>query len=374
MLKAIKVRLYPNKTQATLINKNIGCCRFVYNECLAFKKDLWDTKKESTSKYDDIKRLPNLKTIYPWLKKVDSIALQASIENLQSAYANFFKGAGFPKFKSKKHDVLSYTTKVVGANITVENKHIRLPKLGLVYARGIRSIDGTIKRTTITKTRSGKYICSVIYEAENIKLLPKTNKTTGIDFGLKHFLTLSDGTKIDAPKFKSSKEDVLARLQAKLARKQSTSKAYRELKQYIAKINETIVNQRRDYLHKLSLQIVKDFDIIGIEDLNIKQMMSKDHTTLPTKAEKHFHSNLSDISWSEFMTMLTYKAEWYGKKLIKVDSAFPSSQICSACGNRNYRVKDLSIRQWECIYCNSFHDRDINAAINIEREAIKLSK
>lgn len=371
MYKSIKLRIYPNKKQEDLIIKTFGCSRFVYNYYLDKKIKLYKENKESLSYNQCSKDLTGLKKELEWLREPDKFSLQASLENLNSAFDRFFKGLGFyPKFKSKKYDKQSYTTKFSQNNIQIFEGYIKLPKLGLVKYRDNSFIENKITRVTISKTKTGKYFASVTCEKEE-KPLEKTDSSIGIDLGLKDFCIFSTGEKIKNPKYYTSLQDKLIREQRKLSRmkrlaldqnrKLEDCKNYQKQRLKVARVHERIANKRCDFLQKLTSDIVKNHDIICLENLNVKGMLKN----------KKLAKSISDVSWYEFIRQLTYKCKWYGKDVIILDRWFPSSKTCHVCG---YKKKDLQLkdRSWICPICKTSHDRDINAAINILNEGLRL--
>lgn len=364
MLESYKFRLYPNKEQELLIQKTFGCVRFVYNQCLAYRIDKYKTEQVSLSKID-VNNYKNrtLKSEYEWLKEVDKFALDNAVINLDSAYQKFFREhKGFPKFKSKKDNRKSYKTNITGSNIEVDfdNLKIKLPKLKWIKTRGVRRFKGKIKSATISQTPSGKYYCSVLVEQEDYKPLAETGCNVGIDLGIKDFAITSDGDKIPNPKYLAKSEKKLIKLQRQLSRKSSGSNNRNKARIKLARAWEKIANQRTDFLQKLSTELIRKYDTICLEDLNVAGMV-KNH---------RLAKSISDCSWGEFVRMLQYKTNWYGRTISKIDRFYPSSQTCSCCGCVNPEIKDLSVREWICPDCGVTHDRDINAAKNILRQGL----
>lgn len=353
--KAYKFRIYPNKEQKILFEKTFGCVRFIYNRMLADKIDHYKETKQT------LRNTPaQYKKEFEWLKEVDSLALANAQLNLQKAYSNFFRDpkVGFPKFKSKKQNRFSYTTNNQHGTINIENKQIRLPKVGkvkIVLHRQVRNNE-EIKSCTISRTPTNKYYVSVLveYDWEPIERYLDLQKSLGLDYSSSNFYVDSQGVKINYPKFYRASEVKLVKEQRKLSNMKYTSNNYKKQKLKVAKVHETISNQRKDFIHKLSHSLAENWDIICVEDLdmkNISQTLNLGKSTM-------------DNGFGMFRNVLDYKLADRGKLLVKIDKWFPSSKTCHVCGEVNKNLQ-LSDREWICKSCNTFHDRDINAAINI---------
>lgn len=316
MIKAYKYRIYPNKKQRELIDKTFGCCRFVYNYYLNKRIELYKSEKKSMNFYECSKDLTKLKRELIWLKEPDKCSLQNTLKDLDNAYKKFFvEHSGFPIFKSKKNNYQSYTSNycktTAGGNIRYCNKKITLPKLGDVKVRDKQTPDGRILNATISKEPNSHYYCSLCCDDVVIEHFNKTNNNIGIDLGIVDFAIFSDGTKINNPKFYEKSEKKLTKLQKELSRKSIGSSNRNKARIKVAKLQKHISNQRKDFLHKLTTNIVKNYDIICIEDLDVSSMKETDNSIR--------NKRINDVSFYEFRRQLTYKCDWYGKELVIVD-------------------------------------------------------
>ena len=358
MKKTYKYRLYPTKEQVPMLEEHFGCVRYVYNYMLNHKINIYKKDKTSLSYYKTTALLTELKQNeeFSWLRNVNSQSLQQSLKHLDSAYKRFFKTKnGFPKFKSKKHK----QNFQIPQHAKLENNTLSIPKIKNIKVVAHRAMPqyATIKTITISKTPTGKYFAAILIEDhKDVPKKPKVFKVLGLDFGLTHLTITSDGDKIENLKCLKKNEKKLALLQQRLSSKQKGSKNRNKARLKVAKLHEKIVNQRNDYLHKLSRRLCESqADTIAIEDLSIRKMMQQN---------SNLAKQISDVAWHELRRQLEYKCDWYGKNLIVINKYFPSTKTCSACGavNENLTLKN---RIWNCPSCKATHDRDINAAINI---------
>ena len=360
MLKSYKYKIIPNEDQKVLLNKHFGSIRFIYNYFLNERKQEYETNKQTINYYDNAKSLTELKKQeeYSWLNEINSQSLQTSLKGLDDAYNGFFKKrTKFPRFKSK-HTKNSFK---VPQFVKIENNKLRIPKfknpIDIILHR---TFSGIIKQCTISKTPTNEYFVSILVETTHTAT-PKTGKSIGIDLGLKDFVITSDGYKYKNNRYTKTYQTALKKAQQHLSRKKKGSNRYQNQKLKVAKLYKKITNSRLDNLHKVSTELIKKYDFIFLEDLNIKGMM-KNH-----KLAKH----ISDVSWSKFIILLTYKAEWNDKQIVKIDRFFPSSKTCNCCGYINQNLK-LDMREWMCPSCNTKLDRDLNASKNILKEGYKI--
>lgn len=387
VFKAFKLRLYPNKAQRNQIHVNFGCVRFVWNQMLNMHIERYKNNKKAPfqNAFAMNNMLKAMKLEFPWLKQAESTSLQVSNRDLDDAFQRFFDPSlqnGFPRFKSKKNANQSYTSKFVNNNIqVVDNHHIKLPKLGLMYFRGGRILEGKIKAVTISVNSRNQYEASVLVENEN-QVFKKTKKVVGVDLGLKNLSITSDGQKEDILKISNKLNKKLKIWERKKSRRLENAKKamafdehekvlfprteltqfprYQQAKRTVAKIKKKIANRRKDNLHKLTTKLVKEYDVIVVEDLSVKNMM-KNH---------HLSASIANASWGTLVSQLKYKCEWYGKQLIIVDPK-NTSRICHKCKQKNHEFDNLTqnewlnTREWDCPNCNSHLDRDVNAAKNI---------
>lgn len=361
MNKAYKFRIYPDSGQQAMLAKTFGCVRFIYNQMLSDKIRYYEQTRQKLNNTP-----AQYKKEFEWLKEVDSLALANAQMNLQAAYNNFFRSpkVGFPKFKSKKSSSRSYTTNCVNGNITIGNGSIKLPKIGFVKLKQHRPIPSSykLKSVTVSQTPSGKYYAGVLFEYENQVQKQTPQVFLGLDYSMHGLYKDSNGSEPQYPGYYRQSEKRLKREQRRLSLMQKGSKNRDRQRRKVARMHEKTANQRKDFLHKQSRQIANAYDCVCIEKLDMKAMAQS----------LNFGKSVNDNGWGMFVTFLQYKLTGLGKQLVKVDKFFASSQICSCCGYRNTAAKKLSIRAWDCPECGTHHDRDVNAAINIRNEGMRL--
>jgi len=377
MLKAYKYQIFPNKSQAELINRHLGSCRLVYNLALEVRLEAYRTQNKYLSSFDLCYQLPELKKEFEWLQEIDSQALQASVKKIDVSFKNFLKHkAGFPKYKSK-NTKQSFQCPNNTRRINWSRHTLDLPKIKKIPIAISRKFKGDIKTVTISKTPTGKYFTSIL--VDNKKELPnkpeiKPSTTIGIDLGLANFAILSNGIKIDNPGYLKSNLQRLKVLQNRLIKKKKGSNNFNKARLVLAKQYEKIYNQRTNFLHNLSTTLISENQTICVEDLNIKGMSSRckpkqdeNGKYLPNgqSAKSGLNRSIRDVGWGMFLTMLKYKSDWYGRNYVEIGRFAPSSKLCT-CGVLNKELT-LSDRQWTCKHCGVTHDRDILAANNIKK-------
>ncbi len=352
-----RFRLYPTKEQEQFLKQEAGNIRFVYNYFLSLAKKEYESTQKKWNYYEYKKLLPELKKEFEFLKLSNSQSLQESLKNLDKAFKNFFKGlSDFPKFKKKK----KVNSISIPQYFKIEGNKVKIPKLKTsIKFKKHRIIEGEIKSISIVITPSGKYYLNILTDRE-IKSLPKVRKAVAIDMGLTDFIVTSDNQAVKNPKHFKKLERRLKLWQRRLSRKEKGSNNFKKWAKRVAKLHEKITNAKNDFLHKLSRKLIDENQVIIVENLNIKGLIKN------KKLSKHIHQ----ASWYKFINMLEYKAKFYGRELIKVDTFYPSSKLCSVCGYKNKELK-LSDRTWICPVCKTKHNRDYNAALNLLKEGLK---
>ena len=358
--RAYKYRIYPNREQRNFFARTFGCVRLFYNMSLDDMIKIYKEKKE----YKDITPA-SYKEQFQFLKEVDSLALSNAQLNRNKAFKAFFRKQNkFPKYKTKRNKQ-SYSTNNQNGTVYLSEdyKYISLPKIKNVRIKMHRKFKGVIKTVTVSKECDNTYYVSILVE-ENIETKSKTNKSVGIDLGIKSYIVDSDSNKINNPKYLSKSLVRLEVEQRKLSHMKKDSKNRDKQRIKVARLHHHIRNQRNDFLHKLSSKYINENQVISLEDLDIKQM----------EQDSTLSFFVADASWSKFVSMLEYKGKWYGRDIIKVPTYYPSSQLCSSCGYQNKEIKDLSIREWVCPKCGATHSRDHNASINILNKGLDILK
>lgn len=368
-------RIYPNQAQRQLIERTFGCTRWVWNHFLNKRQVEYEETGRSSRAFKQMKDLPKLKDANPWLREVDSVSLQAVLQHLDRAYDNFYrrvaskkkggyKGTtGYPRFKGKHNRHQSYTTKNVGHTVYVaDDKHVRLPKLGMVKAKVSRPVTGVVKSATVSRNPAGEYYVTIKCAGVHKSMAPAKGDAIGIDLGLKDYCITSEEVKHPNHRYLKQSEKRLRRAKRSLSRKPKGGTNHEKQRLRVAKLEQKVARQRRDVLDKLSTSLVRTHPVICMETLMPKNMV-RNH-----RLAKH----IGDAAWGEFAHMLDYKAGWYGRKIIHVDRFYPSSQLCHDCGYLNPEVKNLEVREWTCPQCGVFHDRDVNAANNLRDEGLRI--
>ena len=367
--RAIIYRLYPNEKQKVQFQKTFGCVRFVYNQMLTVQEERYKNNESHLSKFEMNYYCNNvLKIEHVWLKEVDKFALTNAIYHLEDGYQRMFKHLGkHPKYKNKHTAKRSYTTNFTNNNISIGDNYVKLPKVGKVKAK--ISLDVSllkIKSATITQNRDDSYQVSILVEYDEVPItvgVATKDNTIGLDYKSDGLYVDSNGDIADMPHYYRKSAHQLAKRQRKLKNKVVGSNNYYKQQKKVAKIHRHIANQRKDYLHQKSTEIVNQYDFVCVEDLNMKAMSNKGFSN--GKATM-------DNGYGMFLVFLDYKLQERGGKLVKVDKYYPSSQLCSCCGFQNAELKNLFIREWICPNCGTYHDRDRNAALNIKTEGLRL--
>lgn len=359
MLKAYKYRIYPNKIQAAQIEQHFGCCRLVYNLGLEVKIRAWQGAQKNVSRYDLQKQLVDLKQEYSWLYDVNAQSLQSQLLNLDNAYKKFFTGGGFPKFKKRN----GYNSFQCPQRVKLIDGKLKIPLIDNIKIELSREFKGIIKTVTISRTPTGKYFASIL--VDNQKELPKkklvkTKTTVGIDLGIKDLAILSDGKKYDNNRYLNNSLQRLKILQRRASRKKKGSANKKKANKKVAIQHEKITNQRKDYLHKISKELVNNHDTLVFETLQIKNMVKN----------RKLSRAISDAGWATLVDFCKYKCEWYGKNFIQIGCFEASTKLCNVCETKN-QMLTLKDREWACATCGTIHDRDENAAKNIKKIGLK---
>lgn len=360
--KSYEFQIYPTKQQKVQLEKTFYCVRYVYNYYI----DKTNKEKESKNLKFNFQEccddLDELKKEKKFLNEVDPISLTMTLRFLNFAYRNYYRGIkNHPKFKSSKYHSYRYSTKNFNDSIKINENYIEIPNIGPIRYKPKHAIEGTIFQATVKHEPDNRYYITLLYYCEKPNQLNKSQKAIGIDVGLKHFAVISNGQKIANPKYFDQNMKKLAKANRLLSRRVEGSSNWEKQRIKVGRIQKHITKQRKDFINKLTTQLINDYDIICVETLDILNMVKKGN----------WARQIEDASWREFIRQLEYKADWYGKKVIKVNHHYPSSQICSNCRCKNNEIKKLSIRKWICPHCGKELDRDINAAINILNEGLR---
>ncbi|WP_048902208.1 IS200/IS605 family element RNA-guided endonuclease TnpB [Methanohalophilus mahii] len=362
MLRAYKYRMYPDENQIEMFHKHFGACRYIYNWALENKIKSYEQEGKSISRFELNGKIRMLKREFEWLKEVNSQSLQGATLNLDNAFTRFFREKkGFPKFKSRKNPVQSFSVPQ-HYQVDFEKNKVKLPKIGWIKTKLHRNFEGVCKTATVSKTSTDKYFISILVDGGKelpVKQEFDIDTTIGVDVGIKDFAIMSNGDKIENPKHLKNTIERLKVLQQRLSGKEKGSANRQKAKLAVAKLHEKIANQRNDFQHKLSHKLISENQAIALETLNVNGML-KNHCLA---------QSISDASWSSFVSKLEYKAEWCGKTVLRIGQFEPSTKICNVCGFHNKNIT-LSNRNWQCPDCGTKHDRDVNAAINIKKFAL----
>ncbi len=364
MFKAYKYRLYPNKTQTHMIENHIGSCRYIYNWGLEQKINYYRETGKQLHSIELSAQLTKLKKEIEWLGEVNAQSLQQALRNLDAAYTKFFKEhVGFPKFKSRKNPYQSFLVPQ-RYKVDFSNNTVYLPKIGSVKTKLHRMFNGSLKTATVSRNPTGKYFISIL--VDDGKEYPEKQSfcyenTVGVDIGIKYFAVLSTGETVENPRYLANSIKRLGVLQRRVQRKAKGSNNRRKSILKLAKLYEKVKNKRNDFQHKLSSKLISENQAIAVEDLNVVGMR-KNHNLARA---------ISDVAWGNFLFKLEYKVLWYGKTILKIGRFEPSSKRCNACGFLNSDLT-LNDRYWTCPNCDTNHDRDLNAAINIKKIASSI--